>query len=57
MPSLVHACNSTRYESTGYAANHFMFGRHRRLAVDAFLATKQESESFDKSQYVSGLKK
>ena len=57
MPSLVHACNSTRYESTGYAANYFIFGRHRRLAVDAFLATKQESESFDKSQYVSGLKK
>ena len=34
-----------------------MFRRHPRLADDAFLGIKQESESSDKFQYVSGLKK
>ena len=57
VPSLVHAYNSTRHESTGFAPHYLMFGRHPRLAVDAFLGIKQESESSDKSQYVSGLKK
>ena len=57
VPSLVHAYNSTRHESTGFAPHYLIFGRHPRLAVDAFLGFKQESESSDKSQYVSGLKK
>ena len=57
VPSLVHAYNSTRHESTGFAPHYLMFGRHPRLAVDAFLGIKQESESSNKSQYASGLKK
>ena len=57
VPSLVHAYNSTRHKSTGFASHYLMFGRHPRLAVDAFLGIKQESESSDKSQYLSGVKK
>ena len=57
VPSLVHAYNSTRHESTGYSPHFLMFGRHPRLAVDAFLGIKPCSERSDKSKYVTDLKK
>ena len=57
MPSLVHAYNSTRHESTGYSPHFLMFGQHPRLAVDAFLGIKPCSERSDKSKYVTDLKK
>ena len=57
VPSFVHVYNSTRRESTGYSPHYLMFGRHQRLAVDAFLGIKPGPERWDKSKYVSDLKK
>ena len=57
VPPLVHAYNSTRHESTGFSPHYLMFGRHPRLAVDAFLGIKPGNENSDKSKYISNLKK
>ena len=57
VPPLVHAYNSTRHESTGFLPHYLMFGRHPRLAVDAFLGIKPGNENSDKSKYISNLKK
>ena len=58
VPALVHAYNSTRHETTGYTPHFLMFGRHPRLAVDAFLGISADESSFasTKSDYVTGLK-
>ena len=37
VPILVHACNATIHDSTGYSPYGLMFGRHPRLSLDAFL--------------------
>jgi hypothetical protein len=42
IPSLVHAYNATRHESTGYTPYQLMFGRPTRLAIDAFLGLKRQ---------------
>lgn len=57
VPALVHAYNSTRHESTGLSPHFLMFGRHPRLAVDAFLGLEPDvTKHKDHSNYVSGLK-
>ena len=37
VPTLTHAYNAATHKSTGYAPFYLMYGRHPRLAVDAFL--------------------
>ena len=59
VPSLVHAYNSTRHERTRYSPHFLMFGRHPRLAVDAFLGIRPESASQDQTtcKYAADLRK
>ncbi|XP_053375744.1 uncharacterized protein LOC123535477 isoform X3 [Mercenaria mercenaria] len=57
LPTMVHAFNSTRHDSTGFTPHFPMFGRHPRLAIDAVLGIEPDKgDTKDKSSYVSGLK-
>ena len=56
--SLVHAHNASRHDGTGIFHFFLMFGRHLRLAVDAYLGLNylQGSEWSSREYYASKLK-
>ena len=56
---LVHSYNATKHPSTGYSPYFLMFGRHPRLATDAYLGISSPEENAIVSQdhYATKLKR
>lgn len=55
VPTLVHAYNSTHHDSIGFSPFYLMFGRHPRLAIDAFLGLG-EDETVTQTEYARRLR-
>ena len=56
VPTLVHAYNATFHDSTGFSPYFLMFGRHPRLAIDAFLGLNSDSlNSTSQTEYIRKL--
>ena len=57
VPTLVHAYNATMHDSTGYSPYFLMFGKHPRLAIDAFLGLSPDPLSAKhQAEYVRKLR-
>ena len=56
VPSFTHAFNAAVHESTGFSPFYLMFGRHPRLAIDAFLGIRSSEERKSHQDYVDRLK-
>ena len=57
LSTLTHACNAATHDSTDFSPFYLMFGRHPRLAVDAFLGIPQSQEQVrSRHDYVDKLK-
>lgn len=56
IPSLVHAYNCTRHESTGYSPFELMFGRKPRLPIDAAFGLENSDENLKNyNEYILDL--
>ena len=57
VPTLVHAYKPTFHDSTGYSSYFPTFGRHPRLAIDAFLGLKSDTlNSTTQTEFVRKLR-
>ena len=56
VPTLTHAYNAAMHESTGFSPFFLMFGRHSRLAIDAFLGIRSSEERMSHQDYADKLK-
>ena len=53
---LVHMCNSTQHDTTGFSLYHLLFGREPRLPIDLLLPSPDTAGAKTFSSYIEGLR-